>query len=121
MRDNYYRGGDGFFCVFSIDDRTGFETLKQYRRHICRVIDREDFPMLLVANKSDLEEQRKVSREEALDLANLWGPNCEYIETSAKEDQEVQNAFENLARRIMLDKRLREPPAPSTQSCCIIC
>lgn len=121
MRDNYYRGGDGFFYVFSIDDRSSFDALKQYHEHICRVIDREDMPVLLVANKSDHEEQRKVSREEALTLAQSWGPSCQYMETSAKEDQEVQVAFENLARRIMHEKKERAPLPASTQSCCIIC
>lgn len=120
MRDNYYRGGDGFFCVFSIDDRSSFEALKQYHEHICRVTDREDMPLLLVANKTDLEDQRKVTKEEAMELAKSWGASCAYMETSAKEDHAVQDAFEALARRIMHEKKEKAPPASSTQSCCII-
>ena len=42
----------------------------------------ENVPFLLVGNKSDLEDRRQVSAEEAKARAEQWGV-C-YVETSAK-------------------------------------
>lgn len=52
------------------------------REQIFRVKDSDNVPIILIGNKSDLEDQRKVSKEEALQKATEWGVN--YIETSAK-------------------------------------
>lgn len=53
------------------------------REQILRVKAEEDkIPLLLVGNKSDLEERRQVSVEEARGKAEEWG--VQYVETSAK-------------------------------------
>ena len=45
----------------------------------------------LVGNKSDLEDKRKVSREEAENLAR--DKNLIFMETSARKDNNVQKLF----------------------------
>lgn len=52
------------------------------REQILRVKEDESAPFLLVGNKSDLEDRRQVSAEEAKARAEQWGV-C-YVETSAK-------------------------------------
>lgn len=48
--------------------------------------------MVLVANKVDLNQRRRVSEEDGLKLAHQLGMN--YIETSAKEPpQNIDEAF----------------------------
>ncbi|OXB51484.1 hypothetical protein ASZ78_015978, partial [Callipepla squamata] len=49
---------------------------------ILRVKEDENVPFLLVGNKSDLEDKRQVSIEEAKNRADQW--NVNYVETSAK-------------------------------------
>lgn len=44
--------------------------------------EEEAIPLLLVGNKSDLEERRQVSADEATAKAGEWG--VQYVETSAK-------------------------------------
>lgn len=60
MREQYMRSGEGFLLVFSVTDRNSFDELPRFHKQILRVKDRDEFPMLMVANKADLEHQRVV-------------------------------------------------------------
>ena len=54
---------------------------------------------LLIGNKSDLEEKRKVTFQEGKDFAESNG--MKFIETSAKTSANVQEAFETLTNEII--------------------
>ncbi|XP_047679566.1 GTPase HRas isoform X3 [Prionailurus viverrinus] len=103
MRDQYMRTGEGFLCVFAINNTKSFEDIHQYRswmqlclqpvtgshllpcrEQIKRVKDSDDVPMVLVGNKCDLAA-RTVESRQAQDLARSYG--IPYIETSAKTRQ----------------------------------
>ena len=73
IRDNYYRSGEGFLCVFSVTEREGFDNTKEFRDQICRILDDERVPFFLVGNKCDLTSQSKVSQPEAEQRAKEWG------------------------------------------------
>ncbi|ETN86652.1 Ras family protein [Necator americanus] len=60
MREQYLRSGSGFLIVFAVTDRNSFEEVRKLHTMICRVKDRDDFPVLLVGNKADLENERHV-------------------------------------------------------------
>ncbi|CAG8686476.1 11690_t:CDS:2, partial [Ambispora gerdemannii] len=98
IRDNYYRSGEGFLCVFSISEHESFLHTQDFRDQISRVLDDESIPFILVGNKSDLAQIRKVTREEAQQKALEWG--CPYIETSAKTRQNVDEVYTQLMRKI---------------------
>ena len=34
MRDQYMRGGEGFLCVFAVNNAKSFEEIKQYREQV---------------------------------------------------------------------------------------
>ena len=53
----------------------------------------ENVPFVLVGNKVDLTESRRVSYEEAKRLANQW--QVPYVETSAKTKQNVDKVIQN--------------------------
>lgn len=61
MREQYMRSGEGFLLVFSVADHASFDELYKFHKQILRVKDRDEFPMLIVGNKADLESQRVVS------------------------------------------------------------
>ena len=63
MREQYMRTGEGFLLVYSINNRQSFEEIKTFQQQILRVKDKDYFPIIVVGNKCDLENERKVSRE----------------------------------------------------------
>ncbi|MBN3288689.1 RALA protein, partial [Polyodon spathula] len=94
IRDNYFRSGEGFLCVFSITELESFAATADFREQILRVKEDENVPFLLVGNKSDLEDKRQVSVEEAKTRAEQWSVN--YVETSAKTRANVDKVMRSL-------------------------
>ncbi|XP_043233432.1 ras-like protein 2 [Amphibalanus amphitrite] len=110
MREQYMRSGEGFLLVFSVDNRSSFDEIYKYHRQILRVKDRDEFPMLMVGNKCDLEHQRTVTTEEAQHVArNLKIP---YVECSAKLRMNVDDSFYELVRLIRKFQASERPPMP---------
>uniref|UniRef100_A0A674HH07 RAS like proto-onco B n=1 Tax=Taeniopygia guttata TaxID=59729 RepID=A0A674HH07_TAEGU len=127
IRDNYFRSGEGFLLVFSITEHESFTATAEFRcellpvallpyssflepdysltkwEQILRVKAEEDkIPLLVVGNKSDLEERRQVPVEEARSKAEEWG--VQYVETSAKTRANVDKVFFDLMREIRAKK-----------------
>ncbi|RKP11788.1 ras-like protein [Piptocephalis cylindrospora] len=98
MREQYMRTGEGFLLVYSITSRSSFEEIATFHQQILRVKDKDYFPIIVVANKCDLEPERQVSSQEGRDLAKEW--QCRFIETSAKQKINVDESFYNLVREI---------------------
>lgn len=47
------RTGEGFLCVFAVNNTKSFEDIKQYREQIKRVKDCEDVPMVCKLKKKN--------------------------------------------------------------------
>lgn len=63
---------------------------------------------LIVGNKSDQSDKRKVSFEEAYELAKVF--KLENTEVSALNSENIGKAFETLARKVL--KRVSSSPQP---------
>ncbi|CAF4881091.1 ras-like protein 2 [Pieris napi] len=98
MREQYMRSGEGFLLVFSVADHASFDELFKFHKQILRVKDRDEFPMLMVGNKADLESQRMVTLDEAQSLSRQL--KIPYIECSAKARMNVDQAFHELVRLV---------------------
>ncbi|CCU97472.1 unnamed protein product [Malassezia sympodialis ATCC 42132] len=98
MREQYMRTGEGFLLVYSMTSRSSFEEISTYYHQILRVKDRDHFPMVLVANKCDLEQEREITTAEGYAFARDIG--CPFVETSAKQRVNVDEAFNDLVREI---------------------
>ncbi|KAL7008995.1 RAS1 protein [Cystobasidiomycetes sp. EMM_F5] len=83
---------------------------RQFREQILRVKDRDYFPMIIVANKRDLEHQRRVQEHEGMELARQYG--CQFISTSAKARHQVDEAFYQLVREIRRYNREQQAGRP---------
>ncbi|KAK3772838.1 hypothetical protein RRG08_017402 [Elysia crispata] len=108
MREQYMRKGDGFLLVYSVTDKQSFENIGHFHTQILRVKDRDQFPMIMAANKVDLIHQRVVTEEQGLALASQL--RVPYIETSAKDPPlNVDLAFHEVV------KVIRRQPSPKRQ------
>ena len=100
MRELYMKQGQGFLLVFSITSMSSLHELAELREQIIRIKDDENIPLVIVGNKSDLEEDRVVSRARAFQVSQLWG-NAPYYETSARRRANVDEVFIDLCRQII--------------------
>ncbi|KHN74218.1 Ras-related protein [Toxocara canis] len=97
MREQYMRSGRGFLLVYSVTDIRSFEETPKLYEQVLRVKDKTEYPVLLVANKIDLVNQRKVTEQQGRELADRL--KVPYIETSAKDPPvNVDAAFHELVR-----------------------
>jgi len=101
MRDQYMRTGEGFLCVFAVNNAKSFEDISLYREQIQRVKDADEVPMVLVGNKCDLPT-RAVDMKHARQVAESYA--IPFVETSAKTRQGVDDAFYTLVREIRKDR-----------------
>lgn len=93
----YYRGAMGILLVFDVTDQKSFENVRTWHANIEQHAS-EGVSKILIGNKSDWEEKRAVSTEQGEELAKELG--IPYIETSAKSNANVEEAFFNLAREV---------------------
>eukprot|EP00732_Lithocolla_globosa_P007264 Lithocolla_globosa_v1_NODE_9058_length_751_cov_55.754310.p1 type:complete len:204 gc:universal NODE_9058_length_751_cov_55.754310:64-675(+) len=116
LRDQYMKTGEGFILVFSLTSKSSFEELAQFVTQIYNAKDQDKtdshVPMVIVGNKSDLENEREVSKDEGKNFADTVG--APYFETSAKTNTNVQECFFQAVREV---KKLRagitNKPAPT--------
>ena len=115
IRDNYYRSGEGFILVYSINDRESFNSMNDFRSQIIRSLNDLNPPLLLVGNKSDL--QRKVAEDEALNLADKWKASSrsgnresltKWREVSAKRDDGINEVFSEIVKLIQRKREIEE-------------
>lgn len=125
MRDNYYRLGEGFLCVYSITMKDTFNAVHRFYDHILQVKGKDEVPLILVGSKCDLESDREVTKEEGKALAEKF--SCPFFETSAKTRVNVDEVFEELVRIVQKSKKQENEndrdKAPSKEGsgggCCV--
>ena len=102
--------------MYSITTQSTFNDLQDLREQILRVKDTDDVPMILVANKCDLEDERVVGKDQGQNLARQW--NCAFLETSAKSKINVSEIFYDLVRQI--NRKNPDPRGKKKKSKCEI-
>ncbi|CAK8673628.1 ras-related protein Rap-1b-like [Clavelina lepadiformis] len=108
MRDLYIKKSDGFILVYSIVDPTTFEDVKSIREQIVRNKLSEQVPIVLVGNKKDLATgERAVERTSGAGLAARW-PHCRFIETSAREFNDIEEVFVYAVQEIKAFQDMRK-------------
>ncbi|KAF8146134.1 ras protein [Mycena galopus ATCC 62051] len=110
LRDQWVREGQAFILVYSIASRASFDRLEVFRQSVRRA-KRGDPVLILVGNMADKGYEREVSKEEGVALARQFA--CQFIETSAKTAQNVEQAFTSLVRALRQTRDLPPGSAPA--------
>jgi Ras-related protein Rab-2A len=95
---SYYRGAAGAFLVYDITRRETFDHLLKWLQE-ARANGSPEMVMILIGNKSDLEHRRCISTKEGEDFAAA--NNMLFVETSAKQANNVEEAFQRTAAKII--------------------
>jgi len=97
ITSSYFKGSNGCFIVYDITNEASFNNIENWYEQIQKETS-SDLPILLVGNKCDLEDERKVPIEKGKEKAkNL---NCAFFETSALKKINIDKIFEELVNNI---------------------
>ena len=100
----FYRGADCCVLVYDVTNSKSFDNLSSWKDEFliqANVKNPDNFPFVILGNKIDLEEnKRAITTKKALSLCESLG-NIPYFETSAKENVNIEVAFDIVARNAL--------------------
>jgi len=100
LTSSYYRGAQGIIFAYDVTRRETFESIEDiWMKEVDMYSTVDDAVKMVVANKVDKEEEREVSIEEGQSFARKHG--CLFVETSAKANTAVGQAFEELVLKVL--------------------
>jgi len=114
----FYRGADCCVLVYDVNVQKSFENLDNWRDEFliqASPNDQENFPFVVLGNKVDVDDgkSRVVTEKRAKQWCASKG-NIPYFETSAKEDFNVDAAFQCIARNALKNEAEEELYIPDT-------
>jgi Ras-related protein Rab-1A len=96
ITSSYYRGAHALMIVFDILDKQSFEDAVNYWYGEIRNSCPPETQILLVGNKNDMADKRVVSTETVQEFLDKH-KEIQYIETSAKTAEHIEEAFHKIA------------------------
>tara|TARA_B110001450_G_C17513230_1_gene437327 strand:+ start:349 stop:669 length:321 start_codon:yes stop_codon:yes gene_type:complete len=100
----FYRGADCCFLCYDITNKASLDNIDNWKTSFLQksmVVSPDTFPFMVIGNKSDLEDKRTVSADQAKRVINDLGLECEHAETSAKDSSNIESAFKALAEKAL--------------------
>lgn len=95
---SFYRGAMGIMLIYDVTNGQSFDNISRWLRNIDQNAS-EDVVRMIMGNKSDLAEARLISKEQAEKVAIHHA--IPFMETSAKANINVAEAFREIALRIL--------------------
>ncbi len=100
IRSMYFQGCVGAMLVFDLTRLSTFEAIEsKWLKDFIKYVKKEG-SYILIGNKSDLKDQRAISVDDGKKYADTIKA-CEYVETSAKHNENVEKGFITLVREIL--------------------
>jgi len=94
LRKKYTQGANTAFIVYDLTDQTSFTSVMMWKNELHEIAG--DIPFIIIGNKVDLQADRRVPLNEALNLSSALGA-INIFETSAKTGEGIEEAFKLLA------------------------
>ena len=104
---SYYRGAHGILLLYDVTDKDSFKNLSNWLIEIEKNASKNVL-RVLIGNKCDLEDKRVISYNQGKEFADTYG--LKFIETSAKKNLNVNEAFETLGRELMIASAEKKVP-----------
>lgn len=103
----YYRGAMGIMLVYDVSNLKSFENISNWIRNI-EMHATQDVELMILGNKCDIADKRQITKEKGEQLALQH--SIKFLETSAKANINIEEAFFTLARDIKLkmEKRIED-------------
>ena len=102
---SYFQSSHGLLVVYDITDRESFDKINFWMENIKNNAP-ENAKLILVGNKCDLANERKVTIEDGENKARNY--NIKFFESSAKDGTNVNELFFYLANEIYQDDKTKE-------------
>ena len=100
---NYYNKSDGFIIVYDITNKKSFDSVSNWVEQI-KESATNDNKNIILGNKCDLENERKVSKIEGDNLAKTH--KCKFFEVSAQNGKNIDKSFLSIIQNILQDDNL---------------
>jgi len=97
LTSSYYKGCHGCFIVYDITNEQSFESINTWYEQAVKEAGKE-VSIILVGNKCDLENERKVSKEKGEEKARTM--NASFFETSALSKVNIDDIFKEIVNNI---------------------
>lgn len=113
FRKTYYQGVQASFIVFDLTSKDSFINVKKWFNELKELIGSREIPIVIVGNKSDLSEERKIDYQIAIKLVNdlasqTFEGGISYIETSALTGENIEDAFSLVAYHYIIRSKALE-------------
>ncbi len=99
ITSSYYRGAHGIIIVYDVTDADSFDNVKHWLTEVDRYAS-QDANKLLIGNKNDLVHKKVVDYTTGKAFADEF--HLPFLETSAKNNHNVEQAFLTLAADIKM-------------------
>ena len=111
QQDGWIRQGDGFLLIYDVTCRPSFEEIRKFAYKVKNSkkhtnVGQHEYPVMIIGNKNDLSDERKVSTLEGQDIAKELGYG--FLEVSAMSGKYVNEEFEDVASALCAE------PTPCT-------
>ena len=93
----YYKGSKGALVIYDITQKETFANIEKWVNDLKSKGDPK-ITIILIGNKSDLEDKRQISKEQGEEKAKSFG--CAFLETSAFSGDNIEKAFEMMVKEI---------------------
>ena len=100
VRSQFMSGTDMGIIVYDLTRPSSLENVPRWINEIHAMVPK--LPLVLVGNKSDLINERQISKEAAEKTAKEHGM-IKYIETSAKSGDNIIELFKDIAQKLLAD------------------
>ena len=95
---NAIKNTQGVILMYDITNKKSFDAITKWMKDIIEAKG-QDFPIVLLGNKCDMEQERQVTKDEGEKLAQKY--NLSFFETSNKTGKNIEEAGLELINKIL--------------------